>query len=147
MKVTKQKQLAARRKAITHRRAVIGWTRTEWIDEVEVAISETFVIFCKAKLAERNRNRILARNWTSEFERELTRRMIDVAVHPVKQNFDRMEAFDEAIVEMENIIEKLCEHVGTEFVQATGKVQRGLGADNIEVFLKAVGKAARILTG
>jgi hypothetical protein len=71
MRVKTRKQIVAKGKAVLAMRRAVGWTRAEWINEVESALGEAFIAFCKARLADKNGQRRLGRSLTVEFEREL----------------------------------------------------------------------------
>ena len=141
------KEIAKKRKAVAATRARIGWTRTNWINEVEDVLGEAFIIFAKAKLAEKNGQKRLAKGWAMEFDRKLHVGMITVAIHPVKRNFDRKVAFEQAITEMDGTIESLWAHVEREYTKAVGGVRRGLDGRDIELFWRMVREGAKILAG
>jgi hypothetical protein len=145
MKVRKRKEVVARSKAALGMRRSIGWTRGTWINEVESALGEAFIIFCQARLAHRNGQQRHAQAWEAEFERLLFRKMVEVHVHPVKREFDRGVAFDEAVAEMPGTIRALGDHVEREFGRVAGKVRRGIEDRDIEEFWKRTREAARIL--
>jgi hypothetical protein len=96
----------------------IAWTRTYWLNEVEAALGEASIHWFRGTLASRRGRR--AKRWLSESERELVRRLIDVAVHPVRRRFDRAAALQTAIDETQSTVERLRAHVEREFAKATG---------------------------
>ena len=75
MKGKEGKKLAARTKAVIAMRRLVGWTRSEWINELESALGEAFIVFCQARLARKNRQRRQERAWTAEFDRLLYTRI------------------------------------------------------------------------
>jgi len=139
---SKRKLIAAKRKAAEQVRAKLGWTRTDWINEVESAFGQAAINWFQARLAERNGQRRDARKWADEFERELVRRVIDVHVHPLKREFDRREAFEAAVAEMPDTIERLREHVERQFGEAVGGVRRGLNDEDVQEFWRQVRRLA-----
>jgi hypothetical protein len=124
----------------------LAWTRSTWINEVETALGETFMIFCEARLAEKNGRKRWARGWWSEFERKLFCRLIDVSVHPIRRNFDRQVAFEQAVAEMDDTIEALRLHVEREFGKVC-KVRRGIVDADVEMFWKKAREAAEVIVG
>ena len=100
MRVTKRKEVVAKGKAALAMRRSVGWTRAEWVNEVEGVLVEAFLLFAEAKLAGRNGRRRDARALAAEFDRLLSRRVMQVHVHPVKREFERTEAFEQAVTEM-----------------------------------------------
>ncbi|MGA3123390.1 MAG: hypothetical protein ABSF69_21685 [Polyangiaceae bacterium] len=148
MKVSKQKQLVDKSKAVRAMRAKVGWTRGTWVNEVEQKLGEAFLVFTRAKLAERNGPKRRTLGWKLEFDRVLHVGIIDIAIHPVKREFDRRQAFEQAVAEMSRrTILALQEHVEREFVKAVGTVRRGLEDADIEDFWEEARAAARILLG
>jgi hypothetical protein len=127
---------------------LVGWTRPEWINEVESAVGEAFILFCQAKLAERNGQRRHAKTWASEFDRLLFRKIVEIHVRPVKREFDRKEAFEEAVLEMlPGTIPALQEHVERQFEKTVVKRRRGIDEMDVNEFWKTVRGAATMLTG
>lgn len=143
MKVTRRKEVVRRGKAALVLQRKLGWTRSEWISEVESVLGEAFILFAQARLADRNGGRREARASMAEFDRLLSRRVMQVHVHPVKRAFDRTEAFEEAVARMSEAIPALRGRVELEFGPAS---PRGLD-DRDEEFWRRVREAAKVLTG
>jgi hypothetical protein len=148
MKGKRGKEIAKRRKAVIAAVARIGWTRGDWINEVETALGEAFIAFAKARLCEKNGQRRRARSWMLEFDRILFRAMIDVQVHPVRRNFDRKLAFEQALTEMNSgFIERLRAHVEREYATAVGRLKRRVDGRDIKGFWRAVREGSRVMIG
>jgi hypothetical protein len=133
------------KKAVASMRAKLGWTRGDWINEVEDAVAEAFIVFAEMKLAERSGAKRLAKGWATEFERKLHVGMIRIAIHPVKRAFDRKLAFEQAVAEMDGTIESLRAHVEREYAKAVGGVGRRLDGADIETFWRAAKEAAVVI--
>jgi hypothetical protein len=147
MKGKKGKQIVAKKKSIIAMRKLVGWKRSQWINELESALGGAFIFFAQWKLAEKNGQRRHARSWASEFERLLFVKLIDIHCHPVKRGFDRQAAFEEAVTEMgPGTIPALQEHVERQFAEVC-KVRRGLDDGDVKEFWKAARWAARIQRG
>jgi hypothetical protein len=140
-------------KKLLAKRRQIGWTRRQWANELEAALAsvealgEVFILFAKAKLAAKNGKHRWAVRWMTEFDREMLRRMIDLAVHPVRRKFDRRLAFEEVVIEMTDTLGRLREHVEGEFVRMVGNVRRGLDDAEVKEFFRLALVAARVVTG
>jgi squalene cyclase len=146
MKVTKRKEVVARGTAALEIRRKVGWTRSDWINEVESALAEAFMLFAQARLAGRNGRQRDARTLAAEFDRLLSRKVMQILVHPVKGEFDRDAAFEEAVSEMVgNAIPALRAHVEREFGEFC-QVRRGLDDRDLEEFWKRVREGTRALT-
>jgi len=147
VKVTKRRRVVAKTKASVAVRRSVGWTRAHWINEVESTLVEAFLLFAQATLAGRNGRRRDARALGAEFDRRLFIRLIEIHIHPVKRAFDRRDAFEAAVAEMNgSSIPALRDHVEQEFGEVC-QVRRGLDDRNVEAFWKSVTEAARVLTG
>jgi hypothetical protein len=85
----------------------VGWTRTDWINEVAHAIIVASIYWCESKLAGRNGKRWVARRRMAQFERELFMGFMHVAVYPVRREFDRRAAWREAIAEARRSVRTL----------------------------------------
>lgn len=145
---SKRERLAAQRKAAEQVRAKMGWTRAQWTNEVEALLGEAAILWFQARLAQKNGRRRDARRWGDEFERELVRRVIDVHVRPLTREFDRHEAYEEAVAEMPATIQRLREHVERKFEEAIGGLRRDLDDEDVREFWKKVRDVAeRILAG
>ena len=141
-------EIEAKTKAVRTMRKLVGWTRMDWINEVESALGEAFISFCKARLARKNRQQRRARAWEAEFERRLIVRVIDIHCHPVKRGFDRDVAFEQAVTEMTpGHIPALQEYVERQFAKADTKIRRKLDEADVKEFWKTVRWATRLLTG
>jgi superfamily I DNA/RNA helicase len=146
MKVKKRKEIVAKGKAAVAMRRSVGWTRETWINEVESALAEAFIIFCQARLAENLGQRRHVRALAGEFDRVLFRRMIDVHVYPVKREFDRRKALEDAVAAMSSTIERLRDHVEREFGRVVGRLRQGIDDRDVEMFWSRAREAARILS-
>lgn len=147
MKVTRRQAIVGRQKAAIATLRSVGWSRHQWVNELESALGEAFLIWCQARLARRNGQRRHARAWAAEFERLVSRKMVEIHVHPVKRPFDRRAAFEEAIAEMPDTIRALRQHVEREFGKIVGPVRRGIVDRDIGEFWREVREAARVVTG
>jgi hypothetical protein len=146
MKVQQRKQSVSKKNTAVTMRRLVGWTRSHWVNEVEGALGEAFILFCQARLAERNGQRRHARQWAAEFERLLFQKVISIHVHPLKRAFDRKVAFAEAVAEMlPGTIPALQEHVERQFAEVC-KVRRGLDDADVKKFWEQARWAAGILT-
>lgn len=112
----------------------LAWTRSQLIDEIDEALGSAALFWFEARLAAKNGKKVWALRWKSEFEREVVRKMIHVADHPVKKNFDRTKAFKEAVAEMKRgTIRRLREHVERQFAKRV-RVRRGLDDADVREF-------------
>ena len=145
MTPAKRKEIVTKGKAALAMRRLIGWSRSRWIDEVESAFAEAFVLFAQARLAGRTGQRRRVRAWTPEFGHLLARRAIEIVIHPVKMNFDRRAAFELAVAEMSGgTIAALRDHVERELKVC--KVRRGFDDSDVDDFWRKAREATRVLT-
>lgn len=137
------KKLAGKRKATAKIKVVVDWTRAEWVNEVERTLGEAMIIFFRARLAEKDGHHRRARSWMLDFEHELYRRLVDLRVHPVRPDFDRKLAFEEAIGDVGEAARAFRSRVQ----KAYGVVQGPLDDDDGELFWKTARYAVKAVVG
>lgn len=103
----------------------IGWTQTDWINEVGSAIGVSSIYWFESKLAERNGKRWVARRCRDQFERELFLHFMHVAVHPVRREFDRRAAWRVAVAESRESLGRLVAYMDRQFEKST-RLRKGL---------------------
>lgn len=97
----------------------IGWTRTDWINEVAHAIAFSSVYWFESRLAGRNGKRWVARQCMSRFESNLLMGFMHVAVYPVRREFDRRAAWRDAVTEARRSVRSLKRQIERKFAIAT----------------------------
>jgi hypothetical protein len=117
-------------------------TRAEWVRRVQVAITEAFIAFCEARLAERNGLRRHAWLWAYRGNRLLSVQVL-TATDGLKRPLDQRIALKEAVASLDaGLLRALMEHVEGEFSKVR-KVRRGLDDSDVREFWGTVREATQ----
>ena len=145
--------MSARSKTITENghdakrmRALLGWTRTQWIDHAEKAIGEAMLVFLQARLCHKNGQRRLVRGMMLEVDRVLARGMLELLTHPVKRRFNYVDAFDEALGDKSRMEASLRRYVQTRFEQGHGRLRRPIEDRDMVEFWELARKHGTLAT-
>jgi hypothetical protein len=137
--VSRATQRAVRWRAIRRRRASIAWTRETLTDSLDTILTNAFLAFLKARLAQRHAGlRRHEQRWSAELHEQLDA-LSSALTHPVHPSVDRVVVFEEAVERMVEHEGALCgEVMAIARGHHAGPLRRPLEAADVEAFWREV---------
>jgi hypothetical protein len=145
MKTKRHQQTAVAAESVRAMRRLIGWTRTDWINEVESWLGTTAMHFFAVRFAEKNRLQP-NRQDMAELDLALSLGVIHLVAHPLRRQFDREAAFDQMRCEMGPAwVHRRARRVEARQPDAGATVRREVDDANIGMFWARIADATKLL--
>ena len=121
--------------------------RADWVNEAKHFVRAALAALYQVRLAETTRQEQIASLLSLRLENVLRLGMFDLLAHPVKREFDRNQAFEEALRSARRRQAELRLRSWWRFARIYGHVGPLLTSDDTVEFWKVLRERARLVTG